>query len=260
MYELTHYEDARKALAICASIDEVKDIQDKSEAMRLYAKMSENTELEVYASTIKLRAQVRLGEIIAAMPKASPPGIKAELCPTGRDITGKREALANANISKSAAHRYEQLAAAPPHVIEDILSNALMEQIPVTLPKVLSTINPPPAKPVTPPSPELSDVSTVQHIKQEETVPKEQHEELMALVDDMQANVKAMETVIDADDKLAAALTKIKHLNEEIRVTTIRLNSEMQKNLELTRVIKSKDKQIAVLNKRVEKLTVDALP
>ena len=138
--ELTRYEEARRALAECASIDEVKDIQDKSEAMRLYAKMSENTDLEVYASTIKLRAQVRIGEIIASMETAKNQHVPA----VGRAT--KTQNLADAGISKSSANRYEQLASVPETTIEKIIAESTEAKKPVSMAKILNIAKPPTSK------------------------------------------------------------------------------------------------------------------
>lgn len=44
-------------------IDEVKDVRDKAEAIRLYAIQTKDTELENAAAEIKLRAVRRFGDL-----------------------------------------------------------------------------------------------------------------------------------------------------------------------------------------------------
>ena len=61
---LMQYDAACKAVAAAKSVDEVKDIRDKSEAMRAYAKQAKNKQLEVDASEIRFRAERRIGELM----------------------------------------------------------------------------------------------------------------------------------------------------------------------------------------------------
>jgi hypothetical protein len=54
--------------------DEAKDIRDKAEAMRAYARQAKNKDLEVDAAEIRIRAERRLGELIRAQ-KTEGPGL-----------------------------------------------------------------------------------------------------------------------------------------------------------------------------------------
>lgn len=67
---LQFYDRAKQALAQAATVDEVKELRDKSIAMAMYAKQAKETELEIHAREIRLRAERRLGQMLAEMKKA----------------------------------------------------------------------------------------------------------------------------------------------------------------------------------------------
>lgn len=117
---LARYENAKRALAEARTVDDVKQIRDKSEAMRLYAQQAKDTELETYAAEIKLRAQRRLGELSRELEKAEAHGGKVCLPIGGKP---KSEVLKAAGVSTSTAHLCEQIAAIAEKVIEDYIAD-----------------------------------------------------------------------------------------------------------------------------------------
>lgn len=149
MSALIKYDQARLALAACRNVDDIKDIRDKSEAMRLYAKQANDTELEQWAAEIKLRAQRAIGELSAALPTQNG---GFGIVPTGGKH--KAEVLADAGISTSAANRYEKLAAIADAAIEAFIAKSKLEGKPVSVKSVMATLaTKEPAQPPAPPAP-----------------------------------------------------------------------------------------------------------
>lgn len=106
------YEAARHALAQAIAVDEVKEIRDKALALEAYAKQAKDRELVDKATEIKMRAEIRSGEILRDMEKnqgAVPgkTGIKAQ------PLLDERRTLADFGLSKSQSSRWQQFAALP---------------------------------------------------------------------------------------------------------------------------------------------------
>lgn len=142
MSALIKYDQARQALAACRNVDEIKDIRDKSEAMRLYAKQAQDTELEQWAAEIKFRAQRAIGELSSAL-ETQKGGFG--IVPTGGKH--KAEVLADAGISTSTANRYKKLAAIPEPVIEEIIAKSKEIGKPVSAKAVMAQVAPKAAPP-----------------------------------------------------------------------------------------------------------------
>ena len=106
MSVLVRYDAACRAVAEAKSIDEVKDIVDKAEAMRCYARQAHNPDLEADAWEIRQRAKDKLGELSAALPTAA--GRPSNNSSQQREELSKADVLKDAGISTSAASRYEQ--------------------------------------------------------------------------------------------------------------------------------------------------------
>ena len=112
---LVKYDQARFALQAASSVDEAKDIRDKAEALQAYARQRQDVDLERWVAEIKLRAVVRIGELSRELETArGAGGHNREARPNG-GTNVKANALRSAGISRSAAHRAEQIAdQAPP--------------------------------------------------------------------------------------------------------------------------------------------------
>lgn len=100
---LVRYEAARTALQVAHSVDEVKDIRDKAQAMAAYARQAKDTQLVEWATEIKVRAERRAGEILAQLERKN--GEKG--------AEGILSTLEKIEIPVVTAHRWQKLAAIP---------------------------------------------------------------------------------------------------------------------------------------------------
>lgn len=119
---LIRYDSAKRALAECRSVDEVKDWADKAAAMQAYARMAKDKTLEVDAGEIRIRAERRLGEMLAAQKEAGGlnqgarlAGAKSGANDGSSAVVGndRRPTLADVGISKDLSSRAQKLAALP---------------------------------------------------------------------------------------------------------------------------------------------------
>ena len=106
--ELLAYDEARRAVAAALAFDEVLGVRDKAEAVRVYARLAGDRTMEVDACEIRLRAERRLGLLMADHRAAGllRPG------PDGQDAAG-RVNLVDADIKgqlANRARRYAELA------------------------------------------------------------------------------------------------------------------------------------------------------
>jgi hypothetical protein len=99
----------------------VKDIADRAEALRCYARQAHDPELELSVAEIRLRAQRRIGELSRDLDRVQGENLP-NVSPSGH--SGKRATLAAAGVSKSQAHRCEQIAAVPADAFEALLATA----------------------------------------------------------------------------------------------------------------------------------------
>ncbi len=68
--QLAHFRKAKRELALVTRIDEVKEIRDKAEALRAYAKQAgESLEMQNNCAEIKIRAERRAGELLQETDK-----------------------------------------------------------------------------------------------------------------------------------------------------------------------------------------------
>jgi len=114
---LVLFDRARRALEEARTIDEVKDVRDKAEALRLYMKQAgESLEMQNGVAEIKLRAERRAGELLAGMPMNTGGRPAKNLL---HDVTGfDPETLEELGIERIQAHRWKTIADLPEEKFE----------------------------------------------------------------------------------------------------------------------------------------------
>jgi N6-adenosine-specific RNA methylase IME4 len=106
---LVKYDAACRALAEANSVDEVKDIRDRSMALAAYARQAKNRQLEADAFEIRFRAETRVGEMMAEQRDTvgfAPAGRRSKIGLSKNPIS-----LADAGIDKNLANRARKVSA-----------------------------------------------------------------------------------------------------------------------------------------------------
>ncbi|MGX1418328.1 MT-A70 family methyltransferase [Bradyrhizobium elkanii] len=115
MTQLIRYETARSALAEARNVDEVKDIRDKSEAMRAYARMAKDTQLEIDATELRLRAERRLGIMLSehkrtiGFASGGEHGGRSKIDGSREEPSNQRPTLADVGIDKKLSSRAQRI-------------------------------------------------------------------------------------------------------------------------------------------------------
>lgn len=121
MDTLTRYDRMRTAIVEAHSIDDVKEIRDKAEALRQYARQAgESLENQNMIAEIKLRAERRAGELIREMPKATggQPYQAQKSTPDTMSVVEPVPTLADLGISHKDSSRFQAIASVPAEVFE----------------------------------------------------------------------------------------------------------------------------------------------
>ena len=117
MTALIRYDAARKAIASAYRVDEAKKIRDKAEAVRTYAKMAGDLQLQNQACEIRLRAERRAGQLLIEMEKN--PGTRGEGRPRkdgtkvftrSKRTTAYPPKLEDIGITKDQSSKWQRLA------------------------------------------------------------------------------------------------------------------------------------------------------
>jgi hypothetical protein len=156
---LNKYEAACRALAEAKAIDEVKDIRDRATAKRIYAKQARNRQLEADAFEIRMRAEKRVGEMMAAQKEAfgTAQGKRSDL---GLEKTQvETPTLAEAGIDKNLANRARKLGALSEEEFKETVAEGRKQIIAKTAKVIGDLIKTPPSAKARPSAPPLTPES-----------------------------------------------------------------------------------------------------
>lgn len=131
---LLRYDAARTALAAAHRVDEVKDIRDKAHALAAYARQANDTAMVEWATEIKVRAERRAGELLAAMRERGELG-------AGRPPDDNGSILEPLGIDKKQSSRWQKLAAVSDAKFEAAVDAAKAVAREVTATSVLQHAN-----------------------------------------------------------------------------------------------------------------------
>ncbi len=123
---LIKYDAARAALAEAHALDEVKEIRDKAEAVRLYARQAQDLEMQRWVAEIKLRAERRAGELLIQMAASG----AREDGPGRPEKTSQAATLKDLGITRDQSARWQAEAGLPEADFESWLARHTGETMP----------------------------------------------------------------------------------------------------------------------------------
>jgi hypothetical protein len=116
---LVWFDRAREALAQAKSIDEVLDVRDKAEALRVYTKQArQRQEMQNWIAEIKLRAERRAGELLREMERH-----RGAATPFQPETAPPPRLEADLGIDRTTAHRWQTIASLPEQDFEAHLAH-----------------------------------------------------------------------------------------------------------------------------------------
>lgn len=242
MVALVKYEAACLALAECKAVDEVKAWADKAAAMQAYGRMAQDKTLEVDAAEIRIRAERRLGELLAGQ-KAGPGLNKGTRAVGGgkspvvvADDRREKPTLADAGISKDLSSRAQKLAAVPAAEFEQEVGE-WRDRVQAEGARVTTRLEKAGEKALKAKKPEVEEVDYF----------GPSQEEIEAAIADAKSDLATIQKLMEEDDKLAAAVAINEQLRAELAVVKISRDGYMNRSNELIARIKSLKSKLAKL-------------
>lgn len=134
-FQLVRYDEARRAVAACRSVDEAKDVSDKALALLAYARQAHDAELEAWVAEIRLRARRRIGALSTELERVQGFAIRSK-----SGTNGKRATLKAAGLSAAEAHRCERIFSVPEQDFERVIAERKEHRRPVTADDVMRVL------------------------------------------------------------------------------------------------------------------------
>ena len=118
---LVKFDEARRAIAEAVSIDEIKSIRDKAEAMRLYVKQAgESLIMQNQCAELKVRAERKGGQLLGEM-RLNGGDRKSE-------SHHARVKLDDVGVDKDKSARWQSIASIPEKIFEDHISEVVEKE------------------------------------------------------------------------------------------------------------------------------------
>jgi hypothetical protein len=243
MSSLIKYDAARYALEQAVSVDEVKDIRDKAQAMAAYAKQAKDTKLVEWATEIKVRAERKAGQMLAELNlKPGPKTISSSVLPI--DIS-KTQSSRWQKLAAVSEDQFEQAVAAAKEVAGEVTTAAML--------RIERAQNPKPAK--------AAQAKPAEPVDDTEYNPAENElQEARDAISDLadqndQLRYKLGVSVLDATeeekqivyDEMMELNARIRSLEAQLNAVTVMRDSLMRENAEMKKQMLSQRNQIKKL-------------
>jgi N6-adenosine-specific RNA methylase IME4 len=129
---MIHFENARRELELARTVDEVKAIRDKAEAMRLYCKQARHSlEMQNQCAEIKLRAERRAGEMLSETDRNQGGRTDQKLNPSSEEAD-KIPRLSDLGITRNQSSRWQKLGEIPEDSFEDYIQTTKTKEYELT--------------------------------------------------------------------------------------------------------------------------------
>ena len=137
---LVRYDAMCRAIEAAHEIDEVQDIRDQALALEYYARQAVNTDAERKAIEIRLRAERKVGQLLARTEKAKRGPDKATGQRSQRTTSDDAPTLADLGITKDQSSQWQKLGAMSQHDFDLAIGTAVL---PPSTKGVLRTVEEP---------------------------------------------------------------------------------------------------------------------